>query len=98
MKNLVLIGGGYGNMRVLHRLLPNQLPDDVTITLIDRNPYHCLKQNIMHLLLERSLIITFEYLSRASEAGYSIREVEKLILKTNRSYLATVNRFHMMIR
>ncbi|OLP63498.1 NADH dehydrogenase-like protein [Bacillus pumilus] len=43
MKNLVLIGGGYGNMRVLHRLLPNQLPQDVTITLIDRNPYHCLK-------------------------------------------------------
>lgn len=30
-------------MRVLHRLLPNQLPDDVSITLIDRNPYHCLK-------------------------------------------------------
>ncbi|MFD3203460.1 hypothetical protein, partial [Bacillus sp. LR_5] len=27
MKKLVLIGGGYGNMRVLHRLLPNQLPD-----------------------------------------------------------------------
>ncbi|MFP3813081.1 hypothetical protein, partial [Bacillus sp. SIMBA_005] len=22
MKKLVLIGGGYGNMRVLHRLLP----------------------------------------------------------------------------
>lgn len=30
-------------MRVLHRLLPNQLPHDVSITLIDRNPYHCLK-------------------------------------------------------
>lgn len=43
MKKLVLIGGGYGNMRVLHRLLPNQLPSDVSITLIDRNPYHCLK-------------------------------------------------------
>ncbi|MEC1901121.1 NAD(P)/FAD-dependent oxidoreductase [Bacillus atrophaeus] len=43
MKKLVLIGGGYGNMRVLHRLLPNQLPNDVSITLIDRNPYHCLK-------------------------------------------------------
>lgn len=42
-EKLVLIGGGYGNMRVLHRLLPNQLPDDVSITLIDRNPYHCLK-------------------------------------------------------
>lgn len=43
MKNLVLLGGGYGNMRILQRLLPNQLPDDWTITLIDRVPYHCLK-------------------------------------------------------
>lgn len=30
-------------MRVLARLLPNQLPEDVSITLIDRIPYHCLK-------------------------------------------------------
>ncbi|MFC0270929.1 NAD(P)/FAD-dependent oxidoreductase [Metabacillus herbersteinensis] len=43
MKNLVILGGGYGGMRVLLRLLPNQLPDDVQITLIDKNPYHCLK-------------------------------------------------------
>ncbi|MDQ0215175.1 NADH dehydrogenase [Oikeobacillus pervagus] len=43
MKHLVLLGGGYGNMRVLLRLLPNQLPDDVTITLVDKVPYHCLK-------------------------------------------------------
>lgn len=43
MKNLVILGGGYGGMRVLARLLPNQLPDDVSITLIDRVPYHCLK-------------------------------------------------------
>ncbi|MDA7028012.1 NAD(P)/FAD-dependent oxidoreductase [Bacillus sp. CLL-7-23] len=43
MQNLVLLGGGYGNMRIIHRLLPNQLPDDVMITLIDQNPYHCLK-------------------------------------------------------
>jgi NADH dehydrogenase len=43
MKNLVLLGGGYGNMRVLLRLLPNNLPDDVQITLIDRTPFHSLK-------------------------------------------------------
>ncbi|WP_243387727.1 NAD(P)/FAD-dependent oxidoreductase [Bacillus kexueae] len=43
MKKLVLLGGGYGGMRILHRLLPNQLPSDVEITLIDKNPYHCLK-------------------------------------------------------
>lgn len=43
MKNLVILGGGYGGMRVLHKLLPNDLPEDVAITLIDRVPYHCLK-------------------------------------------------------
>src|SRR3954452_18372828 len=43
MKNLVILGGGYGGMRILDRLLPNELPDDVSITLIDRVPYHCLK-------------------------------------------------------
>lgn len=43
MKNLVILGGGYGGMRVLAKLLPNQLPEDVSITLIDRVPYHCLK-------------------------------------------------------
>lgn len=30
-------------MRILSRLLPNELPEDVSITLIDRTPYHCLK-------------------------------------------------------
>lgn len=43
MKNLVILGGGYGGLRILQRLLPSQLPDDVSITLVDRVPYHCLK-------------------------------------------------------
>lgn len=43
MRNLVLLGGGYGNMRILLRLLPNNLPKDVQITLIDRAPHHSLK-------------------------------------------------------
>ncbi|WP_313894584.1 NAD(P)/FAD-dependent oxidoreductase [Psychrobacillus sp.] len=43
MRKLVLLGGGYGNMRVLLRLLPNNLPDDVEIILIDRTPFHSLK-------------------------------------------------------
>lgn len=43
MRKLVLLGGGYGNMRVLLRLLPNNLPDDVEITLVDRTPFHSLK-------------------------------------------------------
>ncbi len=43
MKNLVLLGGGYGNMRILLRLLPNNFPEDTVITLVDRTPFHSLK-------------------------------------------------------
>ena len=43
MKKLVILGAGYGGMRILQKLLPNRLPADVEITLIDRNPYHSLK-------------------------------------------------------
>ncbi|QCT74386.1 NAD(P)/FAD-dependent oxidoreductase [Macrococcoides canis] len=43
MKNLVLLGGGYGNMRIMQRLLPNTLPDEYNITLIDKIPFHGLK-------------------------------------------------------
>mgnify|MGYP003448089414 FL=1 len=43
MKKLVILGAGYGGMRILQKLLPTRLPVDVEITLIDRNPYHSLK-------------------------------------------------------
>ncbi|MEH7305743.1 NAD(P)/FAD-dependent oxidoreductase [Neobacillus drentensis] len=43
MKNLVILGGGYGGMKLLSELLPNHLPEDMMITLVDRVPYHCLK-------------------------------------------------------
>ncbi|WP_298831850.1 NAD(P)/FAD-dependent oxidoreductase [uncultured Planococcus sp.] len=43
MRKLVLLGGGYGNMRILLRLLPTSLPQDVEIILIDRTPFHSMK-------------------------------------------------------
>ena len=43
MKKLVVLGAGYGGMRLLQRILPNQLPNDMEIILVDRAPYHCLK-------------------------------------------------------
>ena len=30
MKNLVILGGGYGGMKILSELLPNNLPEDVS--------------------------------------------------------------------
>ncbi len=43
MTNVVILGGGYGGVRILHRLLAGGLPESTQITLIDRNPYHSLK-------------------------------------------------------
>ena len=38
-----MLSGGYGNMRILLRLLPHNFPEDVYITLVDRTPFHSLK-------------------------------------------------------
>src|SRR5690625_269057 len=43
MKRLVILGGGYGGIKVLTGLINAQLPDDVQITLVDKNPYHSYK-------------------------------------------------------
>jgi NADH:ubiquinone reductase (H+-translocating) len=43
MKQIVILGGGYGGFRILHRLLSKGLSPDIQITLVDRNPFHSLK-------------------------------------------------------
>ncbi|MBY7144984.1 NAD(P)/FAD-dependent oxidoreductase [Virgibacillus sp. NKC19-3] len=43
MKRLVILGGGYGGLKVLTGLLEHQLPEDIHITMMDRNPYHSVK-------------------------------------------------------
>ncbi|PGK51155.1 FAD-dependent oxidoreductase [Priestia megaterium] len=43
MKRLVILGGGYGGYQILQTMLQKGLPQDIHITVIDRNPYHSLK-------------------------------------------------------
>lgn len=43
MRRLVILGGGYGGLKVLQNVLDGKLPDDIQVTLIDKNPYHSLK-------------------------------------------------------
>lgn len=40
---IVILGGGYGGLRVAHRLLERDLPDNTSITLIDRSSFHYSK-------------------------------------------------------
>jgi len=42
-KKLVVLGGGYGGLALIHELLNKGLPNDVAITLIDRQPFQGLK-------------------------------------------------------
>ena len=89
MKNLVLLGGGYGNMRILSRLLPSSLPEDVHITLIDRNSYHCFKTEYYALVAgtvpEQHIRIPFPTHDRLSEVYGEITKIDienkKVILK-----------------
>lgn len=43
MNNLVILGGGYGGLKIVSNLIDKGLPDDAHITVIDRNPYHSVK-------------------------------------------------------
>ncbi|UFJ39667.1 NAD(P)/FAD-dependent oxidoreductase [Brevibacillus humidisoli] len=43
MKRVVILGGGYGGLRITERILSPDLPDDVFVTLVDRMPFHGLK-------------------------------------------------------
>lgn len=43
MNHIVILGGGYGGVRIAEKLLAANLPDNVLITLVDRMPFHGLK-------------------------------------------------------
>ena len=92
MKNLVILGGGYGGMRVLARLLPNQLPEDMSITLIDRLPYHCLKTEYYALaagaVSEQDIRVAFPEHPRLN---IIYAEVEKINLEENKIFLSNAD-------
>ena len=89
MKNLVILGGGYGGTRILERLLPNELPDDVSITLIDRVPYHCLKTEYYALaagtISEQDVRVAFP---EDPKLKIIYAEVEKIDLEEKKVVLA----------
>ncbi|MGG0716103.1 NAD(P)/FAD-dependent oxidoreductase [Robertmurraya massiliosenegalensis] len=88
MKNLVILGGGYGGMRILARLLPNELPEDISITLIDRTPYHCLKTEYYALaagtISDQHIRVPFPEHSRLN---IHYGEVTEINLQENKVYL-----------
>ena len=81
MKKLVLLGGGYGNMRVLLRLLPNNFPEDTKIILIDRTPFHSLKTEFYALAAgtttDKHVRVTFPTNSRLEHVYGEITKIDR---------------------
>lgn len=91
MRKLVLLGGGYGNMRILLRLLPNNLPLDTEIILIDRTPFHSMKTEFYALAAgtasDHEVRVAFPESDRLSLVHGEILEIDlenKCVLMENR--------------
>ncbi len=40
MKRLVILGGGYGGLKVIDGILNKNFPNNMQVVLIDRMPHH----------------------------------------------------------
>lgn len=79
MRNIVIVGGGYGGFKILNSLLSQTLPEDVRITVIDKNPYHSLKTEFYTIVAgtvaDKDVRMQFPDDERVQ---YIFREVEKI--------------------
>lgn len=79
MRNLVILGGGYGGIKVALGLLDKGLPEDVNLTIVDRNPYQSLKTEFYTIVAgtvaDREVRVDFPKNDRIQ---YVFAEVEKI--------------------
>src|SRR5690625_805591 len=87
MKNLVILGGGYGGIKVLSGLLGMALPEDLQITLVDKNPYHSYKTEFHTIVAgtaaDRDVRIPFPF---HDQVQYEFGEVRKIDIENNKIY------------
>src|SRR5690625_7941575 len=87
MKRLVILGGGYGGIKVLTGLINAQLPDDVQITLVDKNPYHSYKTEFHTIVAgtaaETDVRIPFPL---HEQVKYEFGEVKNIDIKENKIF------------
>jgi NADH dehydrogenase len=80
MKNLVILGGGYGGMKLLLNILEKELPDDLQITVVDKNPYHSLKTEFYTIaagtVAEVDVRTTFPDADRVNYVYKEVKEID----------------------
>src|SRR5699024_2193913 len=87
MKNLDILGGGYGGIKVLSGLLGVALPEDLQITLVDKNPYHSYKTEFNTIVAgtaaDKDVRIPFLL---HDQVQYEYGEVRKIDTENNKIY------------
>lgn len=90
MKNLIILGGGYGGTKIIERLLSSkELPEDLSITLIDKSPKRCFKIKFYALaagsISEQDVRIDFPNHQRLNFINSEITEIN---LDENKVYIS----------
>lgn len=92
VRHLVILGGGYGGLRVIQRLLADKEVKDVEITLVEREAYHSLKTEFYALaagtVADRHLRIPFPEDERLKHICDTVIKIDpeksEIFLKTGR--------------
>lgn len=88
MAKLVILGGGYGSIKILNGLLDSELPNDLEITLIDRNPFRSLKTEFYAIaagtVAETEVRVDFPEDSRVQ---YIFKEIKKIDIENEQVIL-----------
>ncbi|GBG09973.1 FAD-dependent oxidoreductase [Paenibacillus sp. MY03] len=80
MRNVVILGGGYGGAAIVNELIEHGLPHDVFITLVDRMPFQGLKTEYYALaagtVSDLELRVKFPVDSRVQYAYGEITDID----------------------
>lgn len=88
MKQLVILGGGYGGIKVLTTMLEQQIPDGVQVTIVDKNPYHSLKTEFYTIAAgtsaDKNVRIDFP---KSEQINYVFSEIEQIDIENQQIIL-----------
>lgn len=89
MRKLVILGGGYGGIKVLTGLMNAQLPDDVEIVLVDKNPYHSYKTEFHTIVAGTAADVDVRApFPKHDQVTYEFGTVRSIDLKENKVYFS----------